>query len=93
MFLGLIVLYFLNSENLIIFNNSLDISVNLIFLLKNSSTNLSFALTIIVSNKEFISGNSNNIFTTGNLVELTLFNLRLFSIFNSSSLVLIFFQN
>ena len=92
MFLGLIFLYFLNSLIFTIFNKSLDISLNNILLFRNKSTNLSFALTTTVSNKESLCGSLLRIFTTGNFIKSTFLKLRLF---NKSILrfsVLIFFS-
>ena len=51
-----------------IFNNLIDISVNLIFLFKKSFTNLSLALTIIVSNKESSLLKLLRILVIGNLI-------------------------
>ena len=51
-----------------IFNNLFDISVNLILLFKKSFTNLSLALTIIVSNKESSLLKLLRILVIGNLI-------------------------
>jgi len=61
-----------------IFNNFLDISTNLILLLRNKLTSSSLALTIAVSYKELIFFNLFNILMEGYLNFDILDNLRLF---------------
>ena len=78
-------LYLLNSGILQILIIVFDISVNLILLFKKSFTNLSFALTIMVSNKESSLLKLLRILITGNLILSIFLRFRLFKI-----LILIF---
>src|SRR6056300_1145174 len=67
-FLGLIILYLLNSLKFKKLINFFEMSVNLIFLFRKFLTNSSLAATIIVSNRELLLFCFKRIFTMGNFL-------------------------
>ena len=79
-------------ERFIKLNNFVEISVNLIFFLRNKLTSSSLADTIIVSNNDDLSGNFEINLTNGNFFKLTLAKFKLFNFWTESSFVLIFFE-
>ena len=77
-FFGFFDLNLVNFGILQIFSKILDISINLIFPLRKRFTNLSFALTITVSNNESSWLRILRILIAGNLVLSIFFRFRLF---------------